>query len=55
MLLETLREVFAGNGLIVAFVFVGLVVWFAYWLSARLTRGRIHGSAIAIAIGLLLA
>lgn len=55
MLLETLREVFAGNGLIVAFVFVGIVVWFSYWLSARLTRGRIHGSAIAIAIGLGLA
>ena len=43
------------NGIITAFLFVGLVVWFSYWLSAKLTQGRLHGSAVAIALGLLLA
>lgn len=47
---------FAGdNGLLVAFLFVGVVMALGYLASARLTGGRIHGSAIAIAIGLLLA
>jgi malonate transporter MadM subunit len=47
--------VLTANGLVVAFVVVGVLVWFSYFLSNRLTRGRIHGSAIAIAIGLALA
>jgi malonate transporter MadM subunit len=32
-----------------------LLVWFSYWVSEKLTRGKLHGSAIAIALGLLLA
>jgi malonate transporter MadM subunit len=52
---ETLADVFARNGLVTAFAFVGLVVWLAYLVSDRLTRGRIHGSAIAILTGLVLA
>ncbi|MDH4049903.1 MAG: malonate transporter subunit MadM [Gammaproteobacteria bacterium] len=55
MIPEVLSTVLVKNALITAFVFVGVVVWFSYFLSARLTRGHIHGSAIAIAIGLLLA
>lgn len=55
MMLDTLSAVLQKNALITAFVFVGIVVWISYQLSARLTRGTIHGSAIAIAIGLLLA
>jgi len=55
MLIESFRDVLEGNGLVVAFVFVGLLVALSYWLSARLTRGRIHGSAIAITLGLALA
>jgi malonate transporter MadM subunit len=55
MILESVTDVLTSNGLIVAFVFVGIVVWLSYFLSNRLTRGRIHGSAVAIAIGLLLA
>ena len=54
-MLDALGSVLAKNGLITAFVFVGLLVWFSYQLSARLTRGHIHGSAIAIALGLVLA
>ena len=55
LVLEVLEKVLTKNGIISAFLFVGIVVWFSYWLSARLTRGRLHGSAVAIALGLLLA
>ena len=54
-MLDTLIDVFVKNGLITAFLFVGILVWLSYEISARLTRGHIHGSAIAIAIGLVLA
>ena len=55
MIMETLVTVAQQNSLIVAFVFVGIVVWFSYFLSRIVSRGRLHGSAIAIAIGLVLA
>lgn len=44
-----------ANSLIVAFALVGLVMWLSGWISRTLTGGRIHGSAIAIIIGLALA
>lgn len=46
---------FTSNGLITAFVVVGLVCWGASWISTHLLRGKIHSSAIAIVAGLLLA
>jgi malonate transporter MadM subunit len=52
---DLLARVLTANGLVTAFVFVGVVVWASYRVSARLTRGRIHGSAIAILLGLALA
>jgi malonate transporter MadM subunit len=52
---DTLATVLAENSLITAFAFVGILVWVSYWISSKLTRGHIHGSAIAIAIGLALA
>jgi len=52
---ESISRALTANGVITAFVFVGLVVWFSYWLSARLTGGRLHGSALAIILGLVLA
>jgi len=55
MILETLIGIAQKNSLIVAFVVVGIVIWFSYFLSRILTRGRLHGSAIAIVIGLILA
>ena len=55
MILESLASVLTKNALIAAFVFVGVLVWISYEISARLTRGHIHGSAIAIALGLVLA
>lgn len=53
--LELLSDVLIRNGLITAFAFVGITVWVSYLISGRLTRGRIHGSAIAILLGLGLA
>jgi len=47
--------VVAANGLLVAFAVVGLTVWLSYLAAERLTRNRIHGSAIAIIVGLLAA
>jgi malonate transporter MadM subunit len=54
-MIEALAAVLEKNALITAFAFVGILVWGSYLLSDRLTRGHVHGSAIAIAIGLLLA
>jgi malonate transporter MadM subunit len=52
---DSLQGVLTKYSLVTAFAVVGFTVWISYFLSARLTRGRIHGSAIAISIGLLLA
>lgn len=52
---DLVGNVLAKNGLITAFAFVGLLVWFSYWMSDRFSSGRIHGSAVAIALGLALA
>ena len=54
-ILELLRDVLIRNGLVTAFAFIGLVIWLSYLVSARLTGGRVHGSAIAILAGLALA
>lgn len=48
-------ELLVDKGLVTAFLFVGLITWLSYWLSKHVTRGYVHGSAIAIAIGLGLA
>lgn len=53
--LDSLQDVLAKYSLVTAFAVVGFTVWISYFVSARLTRGRIHGSAIAITIGLILA
>ncbi|QGZ42337.1 malonate transporter MadM subunit [Pseudoduganella flava] len=54
-MIELLEKTFQHNGLVLAFTLVGLVMWVAMQLSQRLTMGRVHGSAIAILIGLGLA
>jgi malonate transporter MadM subunit len=54
-MLEVVTSVLSRNALITAFAFVGLLVWASYWISAKLTFGHVHGSAIAIALGLALA
>lgn len=45
----------SANALLTAFAVVGLLMWLSNAISKRLTFGRIHGSAIAIIIGLVLA
>ena len=55
MILDVLGRVLSTNALITAFVFVGALVWVSYLISTTLTRGHVHGSAIAIALGLLVA
>lgn len=54
-MLDMIKNVFVDNGLVTAFLVVGLTMWFAYFISGKLTKGRIHGSAIAIVLGLVLA
>ncbi len=55
MIARMVLDLVRANGLIFAFALVGVVVWISYVLSDRLTAGRVHGSAIAIVIGLVLA
>ncbi|MBT8396413.1 MAG: malonate transporter subunit MadM [Gemmatimonadetes bacterium] len=52
---NTLAEVLVRNGLVTAFAFVGITIWISYFISGRLTGGKIHGSALAILFGLILA
>ena len=54
-MLEIITSVLSKNALVTAFAFVGLLVWGSYWISEKLTFGHDHGSAIAIALGLVLA
>lgn len=53
--MDILETVFVRNNLIVAFAVVGVTIWISYFLADKLTQGRIHGSAIAIALGLVAA
>jgi len=54
-MLEILEKAAAHNGLVTAFAVVGFIVLVSGQISRRLTFGRVHGSAIAIVIGLALA
>ena len=53
--MTTIVALLEKNALITAFVVVALILGFSNWLAARLFRGQIHGSAIAITLGLILA
>lgn len=53
-LMAMLTKVLTKNGLIFAFLLIGLTNLLAYKM-AGLTKGRIHGSAVAIFFGLVLA
>ena len=52
---EMLTDLFVKNGLVTAFAIVGATVWISYYLSAKLTKGWLHGSAVAIIVGLVMA
>lgn len=52
--MEIITSAIAKNELVFAFVVVGAIMWVSYQISDKLTAGRLHGSAVAITIGLLL-
>lgn len=52
---DAIKTALESNGLITGFVIVGLTMYVAYLISNKLTKGLIHGSAIAIVLGLVLA
>lgn len=52
---DIIVELFVDNGFVMAFLIVGIISLFSNFVSAKVTRGRIHTSAIAIFIGLILA
>jgi malonate transporter MadM subunit len=54
-MIDFIEPLLIEYSLITAFAVVGLLVWVSYVLSGRLTRGRLHGSALAIFLGLALA
>ena len=53
-IVDIIEKLFTSNGLVMAFLIVG-VLSFVAELLAKATKGRIHSSAIAIYIGLMLA
>jgi hypothetical protein len=53
-MIELLRHTMEANGLLTAFVVVGVMMWVSNWISKTLTGGRLHGSAIAVFGGLIL-
>lgn len=52
---DSLVKVVTGYGLISGFAVIGITMWISYWISDKFTKGRLHGSAIAILLGLALA
>jgi malonate transporter MadM subunit len=54
-MLKLIEHAVQQNGLVAAFALVGLIIWISGIISRRLTFGHVHGSAIAILIGLALA
>lgn len=53
--MDYLTTVLVKNGLIVAFLVTGIIMYFSEWLSKVLTNKKIPGSALAIVTGLVLA
>ena len=52
---DVIESVIIDHSFVAALAVVGVVVWASQAVAQRLTGGRIHGSAIAIAVGLCLA
>lgn len=53
--MEVIDQLLAKNGLIFAFLWVGLLIYFSYAISKYLFKGRIPGVAIAVLSALVLA
>jgi len=54
-ILNIIADLFIDNGCVMSFLIIGIISLFSNYVSAKVTRGRIHSSAIAIFIGLVLA
>lgn len=54
-MIDSIANLFDKYHLVAAFAVIGLTMYVAYWISNNLTRGKLHGSAIAIILGLVLA
>jgi len=53
--MEVLNNLIDKNGLVAAFLFVGIVMYIAHWLSRIFTNKKIPGVALAIMAALVLA
>lgn len=49
--MEIITQVLVKNQLVFAFLVIGAVMYVSYRLSDVLTKGRLHGSAVAIILG----
>lgn len=54
-MLDVIESVITDHSFVAALAVVGVVVWGSQTVARRFTGGRIHGSAVAIAVGLCLA
>lgn len=54
-MMEQITKLFQDNGLIVAFLVVGVIMLCAEWISVSLTKKKVPAAAIAIVMGLVLA
>ncbi len=54
-ILNIIVDLFVKNGFVMSFLIVGVIAMFSNFIAAKVTRGRIHASAIAIFLGLVLA
>ncbi len=54
-MMEIAKNIIDKNGLVFAFLFVGIIMVFSFWVSKYITQKKIPGVAIAIIIGLSLA
>lgn len=50
-----IENIFVKNGLVMSFLVIGVISLIANFISVKITRGRLHASAIAIFLGLILA
>ncbi|MBQ7036369.1 MAG: malonate transporter subunit MadM [Clostridia bacterium] len=53
--LDIIVKLFTANAFVMSFLIVGIISLFSNFVAAKVTRGRIHASAIAIFIALILA
>ncbi|MBQ7953431.1 MAG: malonate transporter subunit MadM [Clostridia bacterium] len=57
--MKSLVDIFVGlfvdNAFVMSFLLVGIIAMFSGFVSTKITKGRIHSSAIAIFLGLILA